>query len=265
MSTSQEILIKPDAAIVIDGVSKTYHSRSSHVTALKDISLSVKRGGFVAIVGPSGCGKTTLLRMMAGLEARSEGRISLNGEAVHGPSSKFGMVFQRPVLLEWRTIRRNVLLPVELKGKPTPADHKNIDRLLSLVGLSDFGERYPRELSGGMQQRAAICRALIDDPEVILLDEPFGALDAMTREHLNLEFNALWRSTGKTVVMITHDIPEAVFLAERVVVMSARPGRIVEIVNVPFGPLRDESVLADPVFGALAAHIRALLETEEAE
>lgn len=250
--------------IQIDQVSKTFHSRSGEVLAVDRVDLDVNQGGFIAIVGPSGCGKTTLLRMMAGLESLSGGRIVVDGESVVGPSPKLGVVFQRPVLLEWRTIIQNLLLPLELKRRPNDADREKARQLLDMVGLTDFAERYPRELSGGMQQRASICRALIGDPEVILLDEPFGALDALTREHLHLEFNELWRSTEKTVVMITHDIPEAVFLAQRVVVMGPRPGRIIETFDVPFGPVRDERVQADPRFGQLVLRIRESLEQKEA-
>ncbi|UOQ59557.1 ABC transporter ATP-binding protein [Leucobacter rhizosphaerae] len=249
--------------IHIEQVSKTFASRGGAVLAVDRVDLDVEPGGFVAIVGPSGCGKTTLLRMMAGLETLSDGRILVDGDAVVGPSPKLGVVFQRPVLLEWRTILQNLLLPIELRRRPNDADRENAKRLLAMVGLTDFADRYPRELSGGMQQRASICRALIADPEVILLDEPFGALDALTREHLHLEFNELWRSTGKTVVMITHDIPEAVFLAERVVVMGPRPGRIIETFDVPFGPERDERVQADPRFGQLVLRIRESLEAKE--
>lgn len=255
---------QPNAPMIqIDQVSKTFRSRSGEVLAVDRVDLDVTQGGFVAIVGPSGCGKTTLLRMMAGLESLSGGRIVVDGESVEGPSPKLGVVFQRPVLLEWRTIMQNLLLPLELKRRPNETDREKARQLLDMVGLTDFAERYPRELSGGMQQRASICRALIGDPEVILLDEPFGALDALTREHLHLEFNELWRSTGKTVVMITHDIPEAVFLAERVVVMGPRPGRVIETFDVPFGAVRDESVQADPRFGQLVLRIRESLEQKE--
>lgn len=259
----REIGKSENPMIHIDQVSKTFASRSGEVLAVDRVDLDVEQGGFVAIVGPSGCGKTTLLRMMAGLEPLSGGRIVVDGESVVGPSPKLGVVFQRPVLLEWRTIVQNLLLPLELKRRLSSADREKARQLLAMVGLTDFANRYPRELSGGMQQRASICRALISDPEVILLDEPFGALDALTREHLHLEFNALWRSTGKTVVMITHDIPEAVFLAERVVVMGPRPGRIIETFDVPFGSVRDENVQADPRFGQLVLRIRESLEAKE--
>jgi NitT/TauT family transport system ATP-binding protein len=256
---------EPSAPVIrIDQVSKTFTSRAADVTAIDRVSLAVPRGGFVSIVGPSGCGKTTLLRMMAGLETATTGSITVDGELVTGPSPKLGVVFQRPVLLEWRTILKNVLIPIEVKRKPTGADRAEARRLLELVGVAEFADRYPRELSGGMQQRAAIARALMGEPEVILLDEPFSAVDAMTREHLHREVNELWRRTGKTIVMITHDIAEAVFLSETVVVMSRRPGRIAETFDIPFGAVRDDRTLADPAFGPLTVRVRESLEQREA-
>jgi NitT/TauT family transport system ATP-binding protein len=219
------------AAISIAGVSKVFRragsgSNAREVRALDPLDISVADGEFVAIVGPSGCGKSTLLRMVAGLLAPTTGRVALHGEPVTRPQTRLGIVFQSPVLLEWRTVLDNVLLQLELRGEdPRPHRGRALE-LLRSVGLGDFTDRYPRELSGGMRQRASIVRALIHDPPLLLMDEPFGALDALTREQMRIDLEALWLATRKTVVFITHSIDEAVLLADRVIVMSARPGRI---------------------------------------
>jgi len=218
--------------IVLDRVGMTYRTDAGPVEALRDVGFSVGRGELVALVGPSGCGKSTLLRVVAGLRPPSRGAVAVDGRAVTGPIASVGMVFQAPVLLKWRTIRDNVLLPAELAGLGRARYRERADQLLRLVGLDGFAERLPRELSGGMQQRAAICRALLLDPPLLLMDEPFGALDALTREQISMDIQRVWMDKRKTALHITHSIPEAVLLADRVVVMSPRPGRIVEILDV---------------------------------
>ena len=220
------------ALIRIGDVSKTYVSASgAAVHALNRVSLDIRQGEFVCVVGPSGCGKSTLLRLLAGLDTHSEGQLLLGGEPVVGPSRKVGVVFQAANLLPWMSVRENVRLPLRVGGVHAPADDR-IDRLLAVTGLKDFGDKYPYELSGGMQQRAGICRALARDPEILLMDEPFGALDALTRERLNLELQRIWQENHKTIMLITHSISEAIFLADRVIVMSARPGRILADLDI---------------------------------
>ncbi|HYE91940.1 MAG TPA: ABC transporter ATP-binding protein [Terriglobales bacterium] len=216
--------------IRLDGVGMTYAASAGPVEALRDISFQVRRGELVALVGPSGCGKSTLLRIVAGLRPATTGTIEVADTPVRGPVAEVGMVFQAPVLLRWRSILDNVLLPAELSGRDRRRYRERAESLLALVGLADFAHRRPRELSGGMQQRASLCRALVLDPPLLLMDEPFGALDAMTRDEMNLELLRVWGETKtadrKTIVFVTHSIPEAVLLADRVVVMTPRPGRI---------------------------------------
>jgi NitT/TauT family transport system ATP-binding protein len=248
--------------IVLDRVGVTYHTDVGPVEALRDIGFTVARGELVALVGPSGCGKSTLLRVVAGLRAPTAGAVAVDGRPVTRPIPAVGMVFQAPVLLKWRTVRDNVLLPAELSGRSPAAYFERADALLELVGLMGFGARYPRELSGGMQQRAAICRALLLDPPLLLMDEPFGALDAMTRDDMNLELLRVWgesMAARKTVLFVTHSIPEAVFLADRVVVMSPRPGRVARIVDVPLPRPRVPATRALPEFGKLSLEIHEAL------
>ena len=222
-----------DVLIAIDQLSKTYVSASgAAVHALSRISLDIKPGEFVCVVGPSGCGKSTLLRLLAGLDGYSDGRLLLDGEAVAGPSRKVGVVFQAANLLPWMTVRDNVRLPLRVGGKHAPAADR-IERLLAVTGLGEFGDKYPYELSGGMQQRAGICRALARDPEILLMDEPFGALDALTRARLQTELQRIWAHEKITMILVTHDVDEAVFLGDRVVVLAPRPGRISRIFDVP--------------------------------
>ncbi|MER7005505.1 ABC transporter ATP-binding protein [Dactylosporangium sp. NPDC000555] len=249
------------AAVVVRDLGVEFQlSGGTGVTALRDVSLSVEPGQFVSILGPSGCGKTTLLRVLAGLEHATNGRVSIAGGNDRKDGARVGMVFQRPILLPWRSILQNVLLPIQVTRRVTDADRARARALLEMVGLEDFETSYPNQLSGGMQQRAAICRALITGPELLLLDEPFGALDAMTRDNLNVELNRIWRETGKTIILITHSISEAVFLSERVLVMSHRPGRVVDEVDVPIGSTRTLDVLGMPAFNDTAAHLRAHFE-----
>ena len=233
--------------------------RNDRIHALNDISLSVGNREFVTVVGPSGCGKSTLLKIVAGLLMASAGKITVAGRAVLAPRRDIGIVFQNPVLLPWRTVMENVLLPAEVYGLPLDAAKQRARDLLHMVGLSDFENKYPMELSGGMQQRAAISRALLSDPSILLMDEPFGALDAMTREQMNLDLQRIWRESGKTVLLITHSIPEAVFLGDRVIVMTARPGRIARVIEIPFARPRPIDVMSEPLFGRLTGDIRKLL------
>ena len=249
--------------ISVCDLEKTYVTRGrARIRALAGISLDIHTGEFVTIVGQSGCGKTTLLKILAGLIPRSSGLVSLRGQPVDGPSRDIGIVFQDPILLPWRTVLNNVLLPAQVLGLDPRASHTRAMELLELVALEGFEDKYPHELSGGMRQRVAIARALVHDPSLLLMDEPFGALDAMTREFMNLELLRIWRESGKTIIFITHSIPEAVFLAGRVVVMSARPGRVQEIVSVDLPRPRDLDIMASDEFGVYARKIRHLFDAK---
>lgn len=243
--------------IEVNGLRKVYQPRRSEPThALADIDFTVRRGEFISIVGPSGCGKTTMLKILAGLIPRTEGVVRVAGRDVDGPLPQVGMVFQAATLLPWRTILQNVMVPVEVQRLDASAYRKRALELLEMVGLGGFEGKYPHELSGGMQQRAGICRALVHDPAVLLMDEPFGALDAMTREYMNVELLRIWKESGKTIVLVTHSIPEAVFLSDRVVVLSSRPGRIAEIVPVELERPRDLSVMSSDRAGVYVTRIR---------
>jgi NitT/TauT family transport system ATP-binding protein len=242
--------------IEIAGVSKTYRTQDGDVPSLRPLDFSVDQGEFLVVVGPSGCGKSTLLKLIAGLLPPSEGEIRVEGRVVTKPHADVGIVFQSPLLLPWRSVFRNVMMPVEVKGLPRAEYEGRARALLKMVGLDGFENKYPWQLSGGMQQRASICRALVHDPKIVLMDEPFGALDAMTRERMNVELQRIQRETGKTVLLITHSIPEAVFLADRVLVMSERPGAIAAIYQVTLTRPRSLDVLADPVFVQLTQTIR---------
>ncbi len=233
--------------------------RNERIQALSDISLTVAEREFVTIVGPSGCGKSTLLKILAGLIPATRGRVLLAGTPVDRPRRDIGIVFQNPVLLPWRTVLDNVMLPAEVQGLPKDVARRRARDLLKMVGLAEFENKYPMELSGGMQQRAAISRALVHDPNILLMDEPFGALDAMTREQMNLDLQRIWMEAGKTVILITHSIPEAVFLGDRVVVMTARPGKIARLVEVDIPRPRPLDAMGEPAFGRMTGEIRRLL------
>jgi NitT/TauT family transport system ATP-binding protein len=238
--------------VELSGITKTYrrgHGASAREThALDAIDLAIRDGEFLAIVGPSGCGKSTLLRIVAGLHLPSAGEARVGGRLVDRPQTEVGIVFQSPVLLDWRNVLDNVLVQVELRGLKPGAYRDRALRLLAQVGLADFVDRFPHELSGGMRQRVAIARALIHDAPLLLFDEPFGALDALTREQMRLDVEALWLSTKKTVVFITHSIDEAVLLADRVVVMSPRPGRIERVFDIRMPRPRGLEARRHPVF-----------------
>ncbi len=246
----------PRQMIQIRNLAKTYRTRGGDVPSLRPINLDVSDGEFVAVVGPSGCGKSTLLKLIAGLIPPTEGEIRIGGVAVQDPPDDVGIVFQNPVLLPWRSVLRNVMLPVEVRKLDRETHLARARKLLSMAGLEDFQNKYPWQLSGGMQQRAAICRALVHDPKIVLMDEPFGALDAMTRERMNLELQRIHHDTGKTILLITHSIPEAVFLADRVVVMSERPGAIAAIYDVTLPRPRDLEIMGHPTFVDLTQRIR---------
>jgi NitT/TauT family transport system ATP-binding protein len=244
-------------AITVRNLTKAYAARGASVTALDRITFGVGEGEFIAVVGPSGCGKSTLLKILAGLLPPTAGDALLRSTAIAGPRRDIGVVFQSPVLFPWRTVLDNVLLPVDVQRLGRDRHRQAGLDLLSLVGLQGFEQRYPWELSGGMQQRVAITRALIHDPAMLLMDEPFGALDAMTREHMNLELQRIWMEKRKTILFITHSIPEAVFLADRVLVMTPRPGRLLDDLTVNLPRPRSLDVMNTPEFGAYARHIRA--------
>lgn len=233
---------KQTSKLFVDKASKTYDTNSGPLHAVADFSMSIKDGEFACIVGPSGCGKTTLLWSIAGLHSLTSGEVYLDGESVDGPNPQMGMVFQDANLLPWRNLTKNIEFPFEIKGQKP--DRDRIEKLLERVGLTGFGDKMPRELSGGMQQRAAIVRALSFNPSVLLMDEPFGALDAFTRDEMNLLVEEIWLETKKTILFVTHNIAEAVFLSDRVFVMSARPGRLAKVFDIPFPRPRTLDLLA---------------------
>jgi NitT/TauT family transport system ATP-binding protein len=252
------------SGIRISGVSKTYRSRDGDVPSLRPLDFQINQGEFFVVVGPSGCGKSTLLKMISGLLAPSTGEILVDGSKVIAPHGDVGIVFQNSLLLPWRSVLGNVMLPIDMKRLKREQYLPRARALLQMVGLAGFEKKLPWQLSGGMQQRASICRALVHDPKIMLMDEPFGALDAMTREKMNVELQRIQRETGKTVLLITHSIPEAVFLADRVLVMTERPGSIAAIYDVPLGRDRSLDVMADPVFTALVLRIRKHFFTQSA-
>jgi NitT/TauT family transport system ATP-binding protein len=247
--------------IGIDGVSLIYRTKTANVQALDDVSFAARDREFVALVGPSGCGKSTLLKLISGLMAPSSGVIRVNGVAVKGPTPSIGIVFQSPLLMAWRTVLENVLLQVEIRKLPVAGYRAGARELLQLVGLGGFEDAHPHQLSGGMQQRVGLCRALIHDPDVLIMDEPFGALDAMTRELMNAELQRIWIERRKTVLFITHSISEAVYLADRVLVMSPRPGRLVGEIVVDLPRPRTVTTTELPEFAALTRDVRRRLST----
>ena len=246
------------SAISISKLGKIFQTLSGEeIEAVKDISLDISEGEFITVVGPSGCGKTTFLKILGGLLHKSRGEVLVREKPVDGPRTDIGMVFQASVLLPWRTVFKNVMLPVEILHLDEHEYAVRARALLDMVGLAEFETKYPQELSGGMQQRVSIARALVHDPSVLLMDEPFGALDAMTREYMNLELQRIWTESRKTIVFVTHSIQEAVILADRVVVLSERPARIVEIVDVDLPRPRSLDMLNSAPFGQYTQRIRS--------
>ncbi|GAA5233563.1 ABC transporter ATP-binding protein [Verticiella sediminum] len=246
--------------MLIEGITKTFETASGDtVQALRRVDLAIADGQFASVIGSSGCGKTTLMRIIAGLELDYGGRVTIGGRAHSGPSRDIGIVFQEANLLPWRTILDNVMLPAEVLKLERKAALERARWLISLVGLSGFEGRYPSELSGGMRQRAAIARALVHDPAVLLMDEPFGALDALTRETMNLELLKIWAAAKKTVFMITHSISEAVFMSDRVIVMTPRPGRVVDDVTIDLPRPRTLDLMSERQFGEYTRKLRRRL------
>jgi NitT/TauT family transport system ATP-binding protein len=254
---------RPALAVDAKGVSLTFETSDGQVEALSKIDLQIAAGEFVSFIGPSGCGKTTLLRVIADLEQPSAGTIEVNGVTPGEARLErhYGYIFQAPALYPWRTIERNVMLPLEIMGIPTDERKARAARYLALVNLSGFERKFPWQLSGGMQQRASIARALSFEPALLLMDEPFGALDEIVRDHLNEQLLRLWNQTGKTVVFVTHSIPEAVFLSTRIVVMSPRPGRIIDVIACDFPRDRTLEIRETPAFLKIAQRVRTGLRS----
>lgn len=247
------------ALLHVDHVSVTFTDGESDLGALHDVSFEVHRGELVCFVGPSGCGKSTLLRVIGGLLEPTAGQVHLNDHSCVGPCDEVGIVFQKSNLMPWRTALRNITLPLELEGMDSATTRQHALALIDLVGLAGFENSYPRQLSGGMAQRVAIARALVHDPEILLLDEPFGALDALTRERMNLELLRIWESRHKTVIMVTHNIQEAILLADRVLVLSPRPGQIIADIAITLPRPRSQDLVYEPAFVDLARQIRAAI------
>jgi NitT/TauT family transport system ATP-binding protein len=247
-------------AVTLRDVQKTYFGAQGDVDALGPVSFAMAPGDTVAVVGPSGCGKSTLLRIIAGLDDASDGEVVVAGRPVTAPIPDVGIVFQRDLLLDWRTVIDNALLPAELKGMDPQAARRRAQQLLAELGVADFAQRYPWELSGGMRQRVAIARALLCSPSMLLLDEPFSALDALTRDQMNVTLQQVQASAHVTTLLITHSIQEAVYLSDRVIVMSARPGRVLDDIEVPFARPRRLSLREDPEFVDIARRIRVHFE-----
>lgn len=252
--------------ISVQGVSKVFGAGAQRTHALDGVSLDIESGEFTSIIGPSGCGKSTLLRIVGDLVEPSSGTVTVKGKTPHQArlDRDYGIVFQTPVLYEWRTVRRNVELPLDVMGTPRAEWHSRTDGMLHMVGLKVFADHYPWQLSGGMQQRVAIARALVFNPSILLMDEPFGALDEMTRERLNTELMNIWIQTSATVLFITHSIPEAVFLSSRVMVMSPRPGRIDRVVTIDLPRPRTAHTRATPRFFELVTQVREGLREDPA-
>jgi NitT/TauT family transport system ATP-binding protein len=250
-----------DAAVSAHDLSLVFQSADAPVTALQKVALTIARGEFVSLIGPSGCGKTTLLRVIADLERATSGTITVNGVSPEQArlDRAYGYVFQAAALYPWRNVLRNVMLPLEVMRMPAGERRERAMKNLELVGLQGFETKFPWQLSGGMQQRVSIARALAFEPKLLLMDEPFGALDEITRDRLNEQLLRLWERTGKTVVFVTHSISEAVFLSNRIVVMSPRPGRILEVIENRLPPARQLDVRETPEFAAVAHQVRVAL------
>jgi NitT/TauT family transport system ATP-binding protein len=249
-----------DTVIALQNVDLIYSGATHPVKALENVSIHAKDGEFVSVVGPSGCGKSTLLKIISGLIPHSKGTVLVNGLPIDGPQASVGIVFQSPLLMPWRTILDNVLVQIDMRGLPVGEYREEARSLLKMVGLSAFEKAYPYQLSGGMQQRVGICRALVHAPQLLIMDEPFGALDAMTREQMMIELQRIWMERKTTVLFITHSLSEAIFLSDRVVVMGARPGRVVGEFVVDMARPRKINDERSPAFAVLADSVRACLE-----
>lgn len=263
---------KPDQTNQMDGdslnpvlsinqMNLTYNSSRGPIPAIRDLSFSIRKGEFVSILGPSGCGKSTLLRIVSGLLRPTSGKVVLADAEVKAPRPDVGIVFQQPTLLPWKTVLENVLVPIRAMRMPIAEYKDRAHDLLRLVGLGDFVNHYPYELSGGMQQRVGIARGLIHDPAMLLMDEPFAALDAMSREFMMDELQQIWMTTGKSVLFITHSIPEAVYLSDRVLTLSQRPGRVIDDLKIDLPRVRDVETMGQSMFGEYATHLRALFKS----
>jgi NitT/TauT family transport system ATP-binding protein len=256
-ATSSEL-----GSLSLRGISKKYRSNGSVVEAVRDASFEIHSGEVVSLLGPSGCGKSTILKIVAGL-LPYEGEVHVDGQGLNGPHPDIGVMFQSPVLFPWKTVRDNVLLPARMRNRITGENRERAEYLLKLVGIEEFGDALPKALSGGMQQRAALCRTLLMDPRILLLDEPFGALDELTRERLNLELLTLQEKLHKTILMITHSITESVFMSDRVLVMSSRPGRIVGEVKVDLPRPRTTAMMKTQEFADASFQLRTHLGLEK--
>ncbi|MGH2467832.1 MAG: ABC transporter ATP-binding protein [Candidatus Limnocylindrales bacterium] len=258
---------RPQGVVEVAGAGKAFETSQGSVVALEGIDLSIGAGEFVSLIGPSGCGKSTLLRLIGDLTPASSGTVMINGKAAAQArrGREYGIVFQAPVLMDWRTVERNVELPLEIMGVAGAERHARAATMLELVELGEFGRRYPWQLSGGMQQRVAIARALAFDPRLLLMDEPFGALDEMTRERMNLELMGIWGRTRTTIVFVTHSIPEAVFLSTRVVVMSPRPGRVTTVIEIDLPQPRTSATRDSTRYFELVTQVRSALHQEGAD
>jgi NitT/TauT family transport system ATP-binding protein len=254
-------------AVKLTGVGQVFNVQDGRMTALEDINLAIQAGEFVSLIGPSGCGKSTLLRIVGDLIRPTSGTVEVNGKAAHDArlGREYGMVFQAPVLFDWRTVEANVRLPLELMGVDKAERDARVKRMLELVELGGFMRHYPHQLSGGMQQRVAIARALALEPTLLLMDEPFGALDEMTRERLNAEVLDIYEKTGTTVIFVTHSIPEAVFLSTRVVVMSPRPGRITNVIDIDLPQPRNDATRETDRYFELVTEVRESLRGRRSE
>ncbi|GAA3703571.1 ABC transporter ATP-binding protein [Arthrobacter ginkgonis] len=255
--------MKTTPVIQVRDVEMSYDTPDGTATILKNCDLQIREGEFISIVGRSGGGKTTLLRIVAGLLTPTAGEVTIKGNPVQEALNDLAMVFQKPVLLPWRNNIGNILLPLEFRGKVTPKMKRDAQDLLELVGLADAGSKYPYELSGGMQQRVAICRALVSHPQIMLMDEPFGALDAMTRDTMNLELQRIWAETGRSILFVTHSIPEAVFLSDRVVVIGDKPGRVIADIKIDLPRLRTREHRFSPEFAAYEHQVAELIGVKE--
>jgi NitT/TauT family transport system ATP-binding protein len=262
MSAAQCVEFEPE--IKIENLSIHFPGKNGEeaINALQDVTLDIRQGEFISLVGPSGCGKTTLLRTIADLQEPTMGSISIRGMSPRDirMQKKFGIVFQSPVLFDWRTVRRNVCMPMELAGLPKKYRTERVTKMLELVGLYEFGQKYPHELSGGMQQRVGIARALAIKPEILLMDEPFSALDEFTKEKLHEDLLRIWKKTNKTIIFVTHNIQEAVFLSDRIVVLSPHPGRVSAIVDIDIPRPRTLAVKGTPEFSAMVSKVRNSFE-----